>query len=129
MTTDVSPGTRRLRFIIDINFKARIVTGLRRIIPDIDLLTAQEAALQQALDPELLAAAKQFDRILLTHDINTMPGHFARFLANLAEGEHSPGVMLLAQELAIGAAIETLYEVWSCSLHEEWQNLFTYLPL
>jgi hypothetical protein len=129
MTTDVSPGTRRPCFIIDMNFNARIVTGLRRIIPDIDLLTAQKAALQQALDPERLAAAKRFDRILLTHDINTMPGHFARFPANLAEGEHSPGVMLPAQELAIGAAIETLYEVWSCSLHEEWQDLFTYLPL
>jgi hypothetical protein len=58
-----------------------------------------------------------------------MPDHFAAFLAGLAEGEHSPGVILVAQELAIGMAIQALYEVWSCSDHEEWRDLFTYLPL
>jgi hypothetical protein len=105
------------------------VVGLRRIIPGVDLITAQDEGFHETSDPELLAEARRLNRILLTHDINTMPEHFAYFLANLSENEHGPGVMLIAQELAIGAAIQALYEIWSCSLHHEWQDLFTYLPL
>ncbi|HEX5546193.1 MAG TPA: DUF5615 family PIN-like protein [Ktedonobacterales bacterium] len=117
------------RFLTDVNFNARILVGLRRIAPTVDLITAQSAGFHTTPDPELLAEARQLDRILLTHDINTMPDHFATFLAGLPEGEHSPGVMLVAQELAIGIAIQELYEVWSCSNHEEWRDTFTYLPL
>lgn len=117
------------RFLTDVNFNARIVVGLRRIAPTLDLITAQSAGFQTTPDPELLAEAQQLNRILLTHDINTMPGHFATFLQGLGEGEQSPGVMLVAQELAIGIAIQEIYEVWSCSDHEEWRDLFTYLPL
>ncbi len=117
------------RFLTDVNFNARIMVGLQRIAPTVDLKTAQSAGFQTTPDPELLSEARQLDRILLTHDINTMPDHFATSLAGLAEGEHSPGVMLMAQELAIGIAIQELYEVWSCSSHEEWRDLFTYLPL
>ena len=117
------------RFLTDVNVNARIVVGLRRIVPTVDLITAQSAGFHTTPDSELLAEARQLNRILLTHDINTMPDHFASFLASLAEDEHSPGVMLVAQELAIGIAIQELYEVWSCSTHEEWRDLFTYLPL
>jgi len=96
------------RFLTDVNFNARIVVGLRRIAPTVDLITAQSADFQTTPDPELLAEARKLNRVLLTHDINTMPDHFATFLAGLAAGEHSPGVMLVAQELAIGVAIRAL---------------------
>lgn len=58
-----------------------------------------------------------------------MPGYYTTFLASLTEGEHSPGVMLVAQGLAIGVAVRELHDIWSCSVHQEWQDLFTYLPL
>ena len=111
------------------NFNARIVVGLRRFVPTVDLITAQSAGFHTTPDPELLAQARQLDRILLTHDINTLPDHFATFLASLTQGEYCPGVMLVALELAIGVAIQEIYQVWSCSNHEEWRDLFTYLPL
>ncbi len=69
------------------------------------------------------------DHILLTHDINTMPKHFEAFLASLPAGEHSLGVMLVAQGLPIGSAVQALFEIWMCSLHEEWRSKFAYLPL
>jgi Domain of unknown function (DUF5615) len=129
MSTVGGAHDHKPRFLNDVTFNARIVVGLRRIAPTVDLITAQSAGFQITPDPELLAEARQLNRILLTHDINTMPNHFATFLAGLAESEYSPGVMLVAQELAIGVAIQELYEVWSCSDHEEWRDLFTYLPL
>ena len=117
------------RFLTDMNFNRRIVTGLRRRVPGIDVVTVQELGLHETPDPDLLAAAKAHDRILLTHDINTMPKYFDAFLASLPADEHSPGVMLIAQAVPIGVAIEELYAIWSCSGHEEWRNRFTYLPL
>jgi hypothetical protein len=111
------------------NFNRRIVTGLRCRLPGVDVVTVQELGLEETPDPDLLAEAKARDRIPLTHDINTMPKYFDAFLASLPVDEHSPGVMLIAQTLPIGTAIEELYAIWSCTVHEEWRNRFAYLPL
>lgn len=117
------------RFITDMNFNWRIVAGLRRRASDLDLVTVQDIGLQRIPDPELLAEAQALNRILLTHDVNTMPKHFADYLSSLSGDQHSPGVMLVAQDLPVGVAIQVLYEVWACSGHEEWRDRFTYLPL
>ncbi len=77
-------------------------------------------------DPAVLAFAAQQGRILITHDKRTIPDHFAAFLA---EGNQSPGVMLISRKVSIGQAIEALLLVWEASSHEEWHNLLTRLPL
>lgn len=117
------------RFLTDMNFNQRIVAGLRRRAPGLDLMTVQDLGMQRMPDPELLAEAQALDRILLTHDINTMPKHFADFLSHLSDDQHSPGVMLVPQDLPVGVAVQALYEPWACSGHEERRDLFTYLPL
>lgn len=111
------------------NFNRRIIAGLRRRAPDVDLVTVQELGLQRMPDPELLTETQARDRILLTHDVNTMPKHFTDFLRGLPGDQHSPGIMLIAQDLPVGVAIQILYEVWACCGHEEWRDLSTYLPL
>lgn len=55
-----------------------------------------------------------------------MPDHFATFLA---EGNQSPGIMLISRKVTIGQAIDALLLVWEASTHEEWRNLITRLPL
>lgn len=117
------------RFLTDMNFNWRIVAGLRRRAPSLDLMTVQDRSMQRKPDPELLAEAQVLDRILLTHDINTMPKHFAEFLSHLQGDQHSPGVVLVPQDLPVGGAIQVLYELWACSNHGEWRDLFTYVPL
>lgn len=57
-----------LRFFADQNFDGDIVRGLPRAIPDLDLLTAHQAGLSDALDPELLEWAAGHERVVLTHD-------------------------------------------------------------
>jgi predicted nuclease of predicted toxin-antitoxin system len=57
-----------LRFFADQNFDGDIVRGLLRAIPDLDLLTAHQAGLSEALDPELLEWAAGHERVVLTHD-------------------------------------------------------------
>lgn len=117
------------RFLADEDFNGDIVTGLRRAQPAIDILTAAQAGTLRMNDPGVLAWARAHDRILLSHDKRTMPDHFYNFLAQLVPGEHSPGVMLVPQELAIGPAIDAMLVIWACSSHEEWRDLLIRLPL
>lgn len=117
------------RFLADENFNHDVVVGLRRARPAMDILTAPEAGTLHMPDPDVLVWAATHDRILLSHDKRTMPDHFYRFLALLAPGEHSPGVLLLTQNLAIGKSIAAVVEIWELSTHQEWRDLLTRLPL
>ncbi|HEY7343518.1 MAG TPA: DUF5615 family PIN-like protein [Ktedonobacterales bacterium] len=116
----------RARFLADENFDFVIVQGLRLRQPQVDILTAPQAGIPGFPDPAVLAFAAQQDRILITHDKRTMPDHFATFLA---EGNQSPGIMLVSRKVVIGQAIEALLLVWEASSHEEWRNLIMRQPL
>ncbi len=123
-----SPGNAP-RFLTDANFSYRIIAGLYRRHPELDLLTAQTAGIMRLPDPDLLAYAKEQNRILLTHDLTTMPRHFKDFIATLQPGEHTPGILFVDQELPIGGVIDDLLLVATCSTHEEWRGRLVYLPL
>jgi hypothetical protein len=115
-----------LRLFFDENFHHDIVRGLRRQLPEADLLTVQEAGLRGTSDPELLAWAAERKRILVTHDLRTVPQHaFER----LAAGQYLAGVFALSNLMPIGDAIEYLVFITACSDGIEWENRVTYLPL
>ena len=63
-----------------------------------DFLSATEAKLDGVPDPGVLANAVEQDRILVSHDFQTMPRHFGEFLQS---GGSSPGVLLAPQSLTI----------------------------
>ena len=119
----------RPRLLTDEEFNMEITVGLRRHYPDVDLLTVQDAGLLHVSDPQLLLETRRLDRILLSHDSHTMPGHFYEALTHVAHGEHLPGVLLVAQEASISKAIEWIAEVWGASRHEEWRDQVNRLPL
>ena len=109
---------KRPRFLTDEGFNMDVTVGLRLRYPRIDLLTVQEAGLLHTPDPQLLEATRRLDRILLSHDVHTIPGHYYALLSQLSHGEHVPGVLLVAQEAQIDQAIEWIAEVWGDS-HQE----------
>lgn len=78
-----------IRFLADENLNGYIVAGLRRRLPQVELLTATEADLKGVADPDLLDWAAREDRVVLTHDVTTMI-HFAneRLQLNLAAAGH-----------------------------------------
>lgn len=121
-------GEERPRFLADEGFNMGVTTGLRRAYPEIDLLTVQEVGLAHASDPQILEGTRQLDRILLSHDVHTMPSHFYVLLDQLPPGDHLPGVLLIAQQVPIGKAIEWIAEVWGASRHEEWRDRVDRLP-
>jgi hypothetical protein len=116
----------RIRFLADANLNNAIVSGVRRCEPAIDFLTAHAAGLGKMKDPEVLALAASQNRVLVTHDVNTMPAHFRAF--RNAGGE-SAGVFLIAQSLDIGEAIEELLMIWLASEPSDWVNRLEWLPL
>lgn len=112
----------RVRFQADADLDGRVVRGLRRAAPEIDIGTAAEAGLEGVKDPDVLRIAADAGRILVSQDRRTMPGHFARFTAT----EPSPGVILLREAISIATAIEELLLIWSASEAKEWNGRESY---
>jgi hypothetical protein len=95
----------KIRFQADNDLRNAIRTGVIRREPSIDFRSAQEAQLDGIPDQEVLRIAAERGRILVSHDENSMPGHFQVFLA---EGNRSPGVLIVPQQAATGAVIESV---------------------
>jgi len=60
------------RLVFDENFNHRIVHGLQLRVPGLDFVIAQEIELKGAKDPELLEWAATENRIVVTHDVDTL---------------------------------------------------------
>jgi len=77
-------------------------------------------------DAEVLTLAAKGRRVLVSHDVSSMPAHFRAFMDS---GQPSGGVFLIPQSLDIGAAIDELLLVWLASEASEWENRLDWLPL
>jgi Domain of unknown function (DUF5615) len=115
----------RVRFQADADLDGRILRGLRRGVPEIDIRTAADAALAGLKDQEVLRIAGDAGRILVSQDRRTMPAHFARF----SVGAQSPGLILLREAISIATDIEELALIWSASEAEEWKGRLIWIPL
>ena len=90
-----------------------------------DFVSAGDAGVRGLPDPEVLAVAAAQNRILVTHDIRTMPQHFARFLMQTG---FCPGVFLVSQNEPIGEVVDDLVLVWAASDQAEWVNRILRIP-
>jgi predicted nuclease of predicted toxin-antitoxin system len=115
-----------LRFLADENFNRKIVVGLRRRIEDLDLVRVQDVGLRTAEDPAVLEWAAEDGRVLLTHDIQTVPD-FAH--QRVIAEQPMAGVIVVPTLMALATAIEDLELVVGASLDDEWDGQVRYLPL
>ena len=115
-----------LRLLIDENFNQRILRGLRLRVPALDVVVVQETVMQGLHDPLLLHEAAVLQRVLVTHDLKTIPRYA---YARVAAGDPMPGIIALPDDLPIGQAIEQLYTVVECIEEHELANQVLYLPL
>ena len=114
-----------IQFQADADLNHAIVTATRRREPAVSFTSAASAHLEGILDPEVLERAAAQERILITHDRQTMPEHFRE---RLAQGKSSPGVLIVSQFEPLGPVVETIVMIWAASTPEEWQNQIRYLP-
>lgn len=114
------------RFQADNDLRVSIRTGVLRREPSIDFQGAQAVSLDSVPDPEVLRLATAQGRILISHDENSMPGHFREFLAR---GNSSPGLLMVPQGAPVGAVIESILLIWIASEADEWTDRIVWLPL
>lgn len=114
----------RIRYQADNDLRRAIVRGTVRREPEIDFRSAQAARLDGVQDSEVLARAAQEGRILVSHNFQTMPAHFRRF----TESQRSPGVFLVAQDVPVSQAIESLVTIWAATAPGEWENRLCLIP-
>ncbi len=113
-------------FAADENFNGIILRGLLRLQPDLDVVRVQDTEMCEADDPDMLAWAAEEERVLLTHDVGTIPTHaFARMDA----GGPVPGVFIVPQNPPFGLIIEELRNLAVYSLEGEWENQVAFLPV
>lgn len=113
-----------LRFVADENFNNRIVRGLLRRKPDLDIVRIQDVGHSGAEDEAVLAWSAQEGRILLTHDTATLTRYaYERVQASL----RMPGVFEVSDTIPIGTAIDDILLVAECSLPGEWEGQVHYL--
>jgi hypothetical protein len=88
----------KVRFLADADLNKAILNGVIRRESTVDFLTAQAARLRGMGDPEVLALAAAQHRVLVSHDVGSMPLHFGAFKRS---GKRSPGVFLIPQSLDV----------------------------
>ena len=115
----------KVRYQADNDLKKPILQGVLRHEPAIDFRSAQSANLDSVRDVEVWRRAAVDGRILVSHDVSTMPRSFEEFIAS---GGGSPGLFLVPQGKRVSAVIETLVMVWLASEASEWDNRLVWLP-
>ncbi len=81
----------RPRFLADHDLNQRIIDGTLRREPTIEFIRARDVMLHDRSDPEVLEYAALHGFLVVSHDVNTMPGHaFAR----LAAGQPLAGLLM-----------------------------------
>lgn len=115
-----------LEVAADENLNRQIVSGLRRRLPAVDLVTVQDAGRSGTSDPDVLAWAAAEGRVLITHDIRTMKD-FA--YGRVAAGEVMPGVVAVPDRMPVAQAIDDLVTIIEVALPDEMRDRVLRLPL
>jgi hypothetical protein len=115
-----------VRLVSDENFNGDIVRGLLRRRPDLDLVRVQDVGLSETPDPEILKWAAAQERVLLSHDVSTVP---PAAYQRTADGKPIPGVFIVPDRMPIGQAIDEILFLSVDAELGEWKDQVLFLPL
>ncbi len=115
-----------MKVLLDEDFNNDILRGMLRRNPNIDYIRVQDVPeIYQHADPVVLEWAANHDRILLTHDVQTMTNHA---YDRVRSGLKMPGVFEVSQRAAYAQVIDDLLLVIDASEPDEWTNQVRYIP-
>jgi len=100
--------------------------GLARRLPQLDFVSVRDVGLAGSPDLVLLKWAANEQRIMLTHDVNTMVRDANELVAL---GEPMAGVILVPDQLGIGRAINNLVTMLEDSTEATMRNSVKYVSL
>jgi len=114
-----------IAFLVDQDLDNVIVTGLRRRIPEVDLIYVRDVGLERSHDLELLEFAFQERRVILTHDAATMPKWFK---SRIEAGDHCSAVVIVKQGSLLAHTIDQVAALAVACTEEELRNQVIFLP-
>lgn len=115
-----------IAFLGDEDLNARVIRGLIRRVPELDLVTAKDAGLAGTADSAIVSWASANRRVIITHDVNSM---IEAALSRIHAGELMSGLIAVPQGLGIGPAISDLELVAACAVADDLEGQVWYLPL
>jgi hypothetical protein len=115
-----------MRFAADENFDGNILKERRKRFPDLDNVRVQDTRMYQAPDPAVLGWAAKEERIILTHDVQTLVGDA---YAHVEQGLPLPGVILIPDTLPIGKALDDLEVAIGAGSPDNFKDRVTFIPL
>ena len=115
----------KVRFLGDANFNQRIVRGLLLREPAIDFVLPEAVIPEKTPDTRVLDLAESLGRVLVSHDVSTMPVWFDQCVAQ----RRCAGLILVPDKLSIRDAIEELLLIWHATEAGEWVNRKLRLPV
>lgn len=115
-----------LRLLSDENFNGDLLRGLKRRLPELDVIRVQDRGLGGTVDQEILEWLAVEERILLTHDRETM-AHFAH--QRVRGGQPMPGVFIISDLVPVGEVLADLVLAIECLEPRECQDRVIFFPL
>lgn len=115
-----------LRVLTDQSFNGRVLRGLRRRVASLDVVRAFDAGLASVDDPDVLEWASNEERIVVSHDVNSMTA-FA--YDRVRRGLVMPGVFIVPTSMAIGQAIDELEFAVESFSEADCRDQVIYFPL
>lgn len=116
-----------VRFLLDENISPRVRVAIQRHYPDIDVLRVGDegSPALETLDPDILQYLEQSQRILVTKNRTSIPGHIS---VHLAGGGKHWGVFQVRPNTTMRQLVQTLALVSGASEAEEWINEVVWIP-
>jgi len=115
-----------MRFLADENFNNTLLRALIKAAPNLDVIRVQDTEVYQANDPAVLEWAAKEGRILLTHDIRTMPKYvFERVQAGLPVS----GIIEVKRDIPFQEAIDDLMVMIDAGNPADFENQVRYVPM
>jgi hypothetical protein len=114
-----------LRLLTDECLDGRLTRGLAQHYPEIDCRRVQDTAAFQKDDAEVLEFAARENRILVTHDLATIPVHA---MERVALSLPMPGVIAVSSSETIATMLSEIALVATCMEPAEMHERVLYLP-
>lgn len=115
-----------LPILADENINGRYLKTLISRFPNLDVVRAQDCGLQGVDDPRLLEWSAAHNRVVLTHDRETMI-HFAAERIRL--NRHMPGLIIVNESAEKARVVDDTGLVLQTLAAEEMANQIVFVPL
>jgi len=115
-----------MRFAAYESFNGTILKELQKLFPDLDIVRVQDTPLYQPPDPDVLEWAAQENRIILTHDVQTLVNDV---YTRVEDGLPMPGATLIPGTLAVGQALQDLEFAIGAGESDDFTDQVTFIPL